>query len=120
MEPSTLKEFESMVWKDFKGPGPYPAHYMLPVPSLGPFVHLKPSTSNIPTTIPSLGPGAPPSLPSAAPSIPSEKSSRWSLVESYSTPTNVLQLPTPPSLHLNVPSPANSMSPHDPTKLQGQ
>ena len=41
---------ESMVWKDFKGPGPYPAHYTLPATSLEPFAHLKPSTSNIDTS----------------------------------------------------------------------
>ena len=119
VEPSALKEFESMVRKDFKGPGPYPAHYTLPAPSSGPFAHPKPSTSNIPTAIPSFGPGAPPSPPSATSSIPSEKSSRRSSVESYPTPTDVPQLPTPPSSHSNVPSPANSMSPATPPNYEG-
>ena len=119
VELSALKEFESMVRKDFKGPGPYPAHYTLPAPSSGPFAHLKPSTSNIPTAIPSFGPGAPPSPPSAASTIPSEKSSRRLSVESYPTPTDVLQLPTPPSSHSNVPSPANSMSPTTPPNYEG-
>ena len=31
VEPSALKEFESMVRRDFKGSGPYPAHYILPI-----------------------------------------------------------------------------------------
>ena len=35
VEPSALKEFESMVRKDFKGPGSYLAHYTLPDPSSG-------------------------------------------------------------------------------------
>ena len=102
VELSALKELESMVRKDFKGLGPYLAHYPLPVPSSGPFAHLKPSTNTIPAAIPSFSPGAPPSPPSA-------KSSRQSSVKSYPTPTDVPQLPSPPSSHLNIPSPANSM-----------
>jgi hypothetical protein len=108
-----------MVRRDFKGPGPYPAHYTLPAPSSGPFAHPKPSTSNIPTAIPSFGPGAPPSPPSATSTIPSEKSSRRSSVESYPTPTDGPQLPTPPASHSNVPSPANSMSPATPPNYEG-
>ena len=42
-----------------------------------------------------------------------------SSVESYPTPTNVPQLPTPPSPHSNVPSPANSMSPATPPNYKG-
>jgi hypothetical protein len=110
VESNTPKEFETMVQKDFKGPGPYPAHSDLPVPSSGPFAHPKPSTSNIPTATPSLGPGAPPCPPSTTSSVPPERSPRRSLVGSYPTPTDVPQLPTPPSSHLSVPSPANSMS----------
>ena len=119
VKPSALQEFESMVWKDFKGPGPYPAHYTLPAPSSGPFAHPKPSTSNIPTTIPSFEPGAPPSPPSAASTIPSEKSSRRSSVESYPTPTDGPQPPTPPASHSNITSPANSMSPVTPPNYKG-
>lgn len=36
-----------------------------------------------------------------------------------STPTDVPQLPTPPSSHSNVPSPANSMSPVTPPNYEG-
>jgi len=72
-----------------------------------------------PTAISSFGPGAPPSPPSATSSIPSENSSRQSSVKSYPTPTDVPQLPTPPSSHSNVPSPANSMSPATPPNYEG-
>ena len=41
VEPGALKELESMVRRDSKAPGQYPAHYTLPAPSSGPFVHLK-------------------------------------------------------------------------------
>jgi hypothetical protein len=119
VEPSALKEFESMVRKDFKGPGPYPAHYTLPAPSSGPFAHPKPSTNNIPTAIPSFGPGAPASPPSTASSIPQEKSSRRSSVDSYAVTTDPPQLPTPPASHSNIPSPANSMSPATPPNYEG-
>ena len=54
LEPSALKEFKSIVRRDFKGPGSYPAHYNIPTPTSGPFVHPKLSTSNIPTAIPSV------------------------------------------------------------------
>jgi len=50
----------------------------------------------------------------AVPSIPSEKSLRRPLVETYPTPTDIPQLPTPLASHSNVPSPANSMSPATP------
>ncbi|KAF9793539.1 hypothetical protein BJ322DRAFT_983112, partial [Thelephora terrestris] len=33
VEPSALKDFEPMVWMDFKGLGPYPSQYTLPLPS---------------------------------------------------------------------------------------
>ena len=111
VEPSALKEIESMVRKDFEGPGPYPAHYTLPATSSGPFAHLKLSMSNIPTVIPSFGPGTPPSHLSTSSTVPSEKPSRRSSVDSYPTPTNPPQLPTPPASRSNVPSPVNSMSP---------
>lgn len=118
VEPSALKEFESMVRRDFKGPGPYPAHYTLPAPSSGPFAHPKPSTNNNPTAIPSFGP-APPSPPSTASSIPHDKSSRRSSVDPYPAQTDGPQLPTPPSTHSGVPSPANSMSPVTPPNYEG-
>ena len=89
---------------------PHPAHYTLPTPSSGPFAHPKRSTNNIPTTIPSFSPRAPPSPPSATSSILSEKSLRESSVKSYPTLTDIPQFPTLPSIHSNVPSPTNSMS----------
>jgi hypothetical protein len=119
VEPGALKEFEAMVRRDYKGPGPYPSHYTLPAPSSGPFAHPKPSTSNIPTAIPSFGPGAPPSPPSNNAPVPPEKSSRRSSVDPYQTSADVPQLPTPPASHSNVPSPANSMSPVTPPNYEG-
>ena len=119
VEPIALKEFESIVWKDFKGTGPYLAHCTLPAPSSGPFAHPKPSTNKTPTAIPSFGPGAPAYPPSTSSCIPSEKSSRRSSVKSYPTPMDVPQLLTPPSSHLNVPSPANTTSPATPPNYEG-
>ena len=118
-EPGALKEFEFIVGRDFKGPSPYPAHYTLPAPSSGPFAHPKPSTSNISTAIPSFGPGALPSPPSSNTPIPPEKSLRRSSADPYPTSTDVPQLPTPPASHLNVPFPANPMSPATPPNCKG-
>ncbi|KAF9644617.1 hypothetical protein BDM02DRAFT_3121567 [Thelephora ganbajun] len=56
--------------RDFEGLCPYPAHYTLPAPSPGPFVHPKPSINNIPTIIPSPGPDAPSSPPSTTSPVP--------------------------------------------------
>jgi hypothetical protein len=105
-----------MVRRDFKGSGPYPAHYTLPAPSSGPFAHPKPSTNNIPTAIPSFGPGAPPSPPTTS-SVP-DKSRRTS-VDSHPSHPEPPQLPTPPATHSNIPSPANSMSPVTPPNYEG-
>ena len=109
VEPSALKEFESTVCKDFKGLGPYLAHYTLPAPSSGPFAHPKPNTNNIPTAIPSFGLGAPPSPPSTTFPISPEKLLQRSSVGTYPAPVDPPLLPTPPSSHSNIPSPANSM-----------
>ena len=86
----------------FRGTRSYLAHYTLPVPSSGPFVHLKLRTSNIATAIPSFG-GTPPSPPRITDS--SQEIFATLLVKFY---------PTPPSSHSNIPSPANSMSPATP------
>jgi hypothetical protein len=107
VEPSVLKEFETVVQKDFEGSSLYLAHYNLPAPSSGPFAHPKPSTSNIPTTIPSFDPNAHPSPPSTTSLVPPEKLLRRLSVDSYLTPTDVPQLLTSPSSHSNVPSSAN-------------
>jgi hypothetical protein len=118
VEPTALKDFESMIRRDFKGPaGPYPTYIApLPAPPSGPFAHPKPSTSNIPTAIPSFGPGAPPSPPTTtSSSVPPEK--RRSSADSYPAPADHTHLPTPPSLHSDVSSPANSVSPVTPADL---
>jgi hypothetical protein len=117
VEPTALKDFESMVRRDFKGPGPYPSQYTLPAPSSGPFAHPKPSTNNNPTAIPSFGPGAPPSPPSTTSSTPER--SRRSSSDSNPAQQGPPQLPTPPSSHSNIPSPANSMSPVTPPNYEG-
>jgi hypothetical protein len=110
---SIPQEFVMMVRQDFKGTAPYPAHYALPAPSSGPFVHPRPSTNYTPTAIPSFGPGAPPSPPSATSSIPSEKPSRRSSADPYPAPADHNHLPTP-LLHSDLSSPTNSMSPVTP------
>jgi len=50
VDPSTLRDFESQVRRDFAGPGPY-SPIVLPQPSLSPF-HTGASSS---TSIPSFG-----------------------------------------------------------------
>lgn len=96
----------SKVICDYTDPSSYPAHHTLPTPS-GHFAH--PSTNNIPTAIPSIGPGAPPSPPSTTSSVPTDRSSRMSSADAYPVPPES-QLPTPPASHSNVPSPVDSMS----------
>ena len=118
VEPNALKEFEAMVRRDFKGPGPYPAHYTLPAPTSGPFAHPKPSTNNIPTAILSFGPGAPPSPPLTTSPVPTDKSSRRSSADAYPVPVES-QFPTPPASRSNVPSPVDSMSPATPPNYEG-
>src|SRR6202041_1714626 len=58
VEPSTLKEFEDMVRKDFAGPGPYPTYVLqtiskLAATSTNPFPAIAPNSSTSP--IPSFG-----------------------------------------------------------------
>ena len=67
VEPSKLKEFELMVCKVFKGQVPLWTHFTFPTPFPGPFTHPRPSTSNIPTTIPSFGSRALQSTPQLPP-----------------------------------------------------
>ena len=95
----------------------YPAHHTLPTPP-GHFAHPKPSTNNIPTAIPSIGPGAPPSPPSTISSVPTDRSSRRSSADAYPVPPES-QLPTPPASHSNVPPPVDSMSPATPPNYEG-
>jgi len=111
VDPSALQQFEKEVQK----PQGLASHYALPAPPSGPFAHPKPSTNTIPTAIPSFGPGAPSSPPSSTPAIPQEKSSRRSSADSYPATSDRTHLPTPPALHSDVSSPANSMSPVTPS-----
>ena len=53
--------------------GPHPAHYNYSHPTLGPFTHLKLSTSKIPTAIPSFSLGELPSVLSATSLMPPRK-----------------------------------------------
>ena len=57
-------------------------------------------------------------LPHLQPPVPPEKPSRRSLVDSYLTPMDSPQLPTPPASHSNVPSLINSMSPITPSNYE--
>jgi hypothetical protein len=75
VEPSTLKEFEAMVRKDFAGPGPYPTYVLqtiskLAASSTNPFPAIAPNSSTSP--IPSFGPrqASPPKSTPPPPSIP--------------------------------------------------
>ena len=118
VEPSALEDFETMVRRDFEGPGPHPAHYTLSTSPSDPFAHPKLSTNNIPTAIPSFGPGALPSPPSTTSSVPTDKSPRRSSADVYPVPVES-QLLTPPASRSNVPSPVDSMSPAAPPNYKG-
>jgi hypothetical protein len=100
IEPGTLNESESMVWRDLKDSGPYLVHCTLLAPSSGPFAHPKQSTKNIQTAIPSFGPRAPPSSPLTMSATP-EKSQRTA-ADSHPAPQEPLQLPAPPTPHPDI------------------
>ena len=116
----------------FKGLGPHPTLSTLSAPS-GLFACPKPSTSIIPTNIPSSGPSVPPSPPSTISTIPSEKILRRPPVDSYPTPTDPPSSPhhirisppwsTPclPSHHLSTRATARRLFPLPrPTRCKSQ
>jgi len=116
VEPSTLKEFEDMVRKDFAGPGPYPTYVLqtiskLAATSTNPFPAIAPNTSTSP--IPSFGPrqaSPPKSTPSPSPpSMPRNPASAY--ISPPTTPD------TPEPSYSNTTSPASSASPPTPTGM---
>jgi hypothetical protein len=127
VDPSALKEFEAMVRRDFKGPGPYPSSYSLPAPASGPFAHPKLSTNLIGTAIPSFGPISqhPPSSSPPKSSVLSKTSphparptlSRQSSGDTYPSPPG--SPPTPASSPSTSVSPAASISPVTPPNYEG-
>jgi hypothetical protein len=114
VEPSTLKEFEAMVRKDFAGPGPYPTYVLttiskLAATSTNPFPAIAPNTSTSP--IPSFGPrsASPPKSTPPPPQI------QTNIVNTYvTTPTTP---DTPEPCYSESTSPASSASPQTPTGL---
>jgi len=111
VEPSTLKEFEAMVRKDFAGPGPYPTYVLqtiskLAATSTNPFPAIAPNTSTSP--IPSFGPQqvSPPKPTPPPPSIPMDPT------RAYLTPPTTPDTPEPS--YSESTSPASSASPDTP------
>jgi hypothetical protein len=114
VEPSTLKEFEAMVRKDFAGPGPYPTYVLqtiskLAATSTNPYPALAPNTSTSP--IPSFGPrqASPPKYTPPPPPIPIHTASAY--VSPPATPD------TPGQSYSESTSPASSVSPQTPIGL---
>ena len=114
VEPSTLKEFEDMVRKDFAGPGPYPTYVLqtiskLAATSTNPFPAIAPNTSTSP--IPSFGPrqASPPKSTPPPPSIPTNPASAY--ISPPTTPD------TPEPCYSDATSPASSASPPTPTGM---
>jgi Cyclin, N-terminal domain len=114
VEPSTLKEFEDMVRKDFAGPGPYPTYVLqtiskLAATSANPFPAIAPNTSTSP--IPSFGPrqASPPKSTPPPPSIPTHPA------KAYLTPPTTPDTPEPS--YSQSTSPASSVSPQTPVSM---
>ena len=119
VEPSAFKEFESMVRKDFKGPGPRPARYTLSRPLRG---HSRiqsraPATFRPPSHL--LGPEHLHPRPRLPPRSHRRgpRDGRWS--NPIPHPQMIRSYQLPPASHSNVPSPANSMSPAIPQNYEG-
>jgi len=111
VEPSTLKEFEEMVRKDFAGPGPYPTYVLqtiskLAATSTNPFPAVAPNTSTSP--IPSFGPRQA-SPPRVTPPPPTN------LAHAYLTPPTTPDTPEP--CYSDTTSPTSSASPPTPTGM---
>ncbi|KAI0263784.1 hypothetical protein BC834DRAFT_971147 [Gloeopeniophorella convolvens] len=101
VDPTTLRDFEARVRRDFQGPGPYPT-VVLPPAAPASFAH---PTSSTASTIPSFTPRVP--MPKdSAPVIPSPAYT--------SSPPD-----TPPSSHSASTSPASSASPGTPPDAHG-
>ncbi|KAI0084022.1 hypothetical protein BDY19DRAFT_998106 [Irpex rosettiformis] len=112
-EPTSLKEFEERVKRDFKGPGPYPS-YLMPSPAPSPMPSTTPYAPSAPTPAPSFVTGR--SAPSSSPPKPSV---RTTAPEStyVSSPGSPSMPDTPEASHSASTSPASSVSPPTP---QGQ
>jgi hypothetical protein len=114
VEPSTLKEFEAMVRKDFAGPGPYPTYVLqtiskLAATSTNPFPAIAPNSSTSP--IPSFGPrqASPPKSTPPPPSIPTNPA------KAYLSPPTTPDTPEPS--YSESTSPASSVSPQTPVGM---
>jgi hypothetical protein len=115
VEPSTLKEFEEMVRKDFAGPGPYPTYVLqtiskLAATSTNPFPAVAPNNSTSP--IPSFGPRhASPPKPTPSPPQIHHQNPQSAYISPPSTPD------TPSPSRSDSTSPASSASPPTPTGM---
>jgi len=105
VDPSTLRDFQNRVQRDFAGPGPYPPT-VLPQPVPAPFTHQ--STGNVNSSMPAFAPRVP--LPKEAPVIPSP-----SVPPYHSSPPDTPEA----SPHSASTSPASSVSPQTPPDAHG-
>lgn len=105
VDPSTLRDFQNRVQRDFAGPGPYPPT-VLPQPVPAPFTHQ--STGNVNSSMPAFAPRVP--LPKDAPVIPSP-----SVPPYHSSPPDTPEA----SPHSASTSPASSVSPQTPPDAHG-
>jgi len=107
VEPSTLKEFEEMVRKDFAGPGPYPTYVLQTISKLA-------SVSTTSTIVPNTSTSP---IPSFAPrqSSPPRPIPLSNHIHAYITPPTTPDTPSP--CRSNSTSPASSASPPTPTGM---
>lgn len=108
VDPSTLRDFQNRVQRDFAGPGPYPPT-VLPQPVPAPFAHQSAANVSGGTSIPAFAARAP--LPKDAPVIPSP-----SIRTYHSSPPDTPEA----SPHSASTSPASSVSPQTPPDAHGQ
>jgi len=114
VEPTQLKEFESKVRRDFKGPGPYP-NYVLPSPAPSPMPSTSPYVAGANPPPPSFVTGRSPSTSPPKPATTIAPSSRISTEQAYLTPPTSPDYPdTPDASHSVSTSPASSGSPPTP------
>lgn len=103
VDPSTLRDFQSRVQRDFAGPGPYPPT-VLPQPAPAPFGHQSSANASMPAFATRVA------LPKDAPVIPSP-----SIPVYRSSPPDTPET----SPHSASTSPASSVSPQTPPDAHG-
>ena len=115
VDPPQLRDFESKVRRDFKGPGPYP-NYVLPSPAPTPMPSTTPyaaPSSHPPSFVSGRGPSNSPPKPAMSDPSPTAPL-RLKTSRDYSTPMSPDTPDTPESCRSTSTSPASSASPPTP------